>query len=90
MADQEERRKLGFAGAGLIATVTTQSNMFDALGYLEQIIRSGAKVGLTAAGIEAFLKTMDVLKKSHDDVKDKKKIQNNNTMYYYYKAYKKI
>ena len=44
LADQEERRKLGFAGAGLIATVTTQSNMFDALGYLEQIIRSGAKV----------------------------------------------
>ena len=90
LADQEERRKLGFAGAGLIATVTTQSNMFDALGYLEQIIRSGAKVGLTVAGIEAFLKTMDVLKKSHDDVKEKKKIQNNNTMYYYYKAYKKI
>lgn len=28
LADQEERRKLGFAGAGLIATVTTQSNMF--------------------------------------------------------------
>ena len=47
-------------------------------------------IGYGVAGIEAFLKTMDVLKKSHDDVKEKKKIQNNNTMYYYYKAYKKI
>ena len=70
--DEEERRKLGYVGAGLITTITTNGNIIDALNFLENIIRFGAKLGLTAAGVTAFLKTADVLKQAHTDAKEKK------------------
>lgn len=88
--DEEERQKLGYVGAGLITTITTNSNIFDALNFLETIIRAGAKLGLTAAGVTAFLKTADVLRQAHSDAKEKKSEMESNVMYYYYKASKKI
>ena len=88
--DEEERKKLGYVGAGLITTITTNSNIFDALNFLETIIRAGAKLGLTAAGVTAFLKTADVLRQAHSDAKEKKSEMESNVMYYYYKASKKI
>lgn len=90
LADEDERRKLGYVGAGLITTITTGSNMIDALGILENYIRMGAKVGLTAAGVTAFLKTADILKQAHNDSKEKKSEMTGNVMYYYYKASKKF
>ena len=50
----------------------------------------GAKVGLTAAGVNAFLKTADILKQAHTDTKVKKLEIKGNVMYYYYKATKKF
>lgn len=88
--DEEERKKLGYVGAGLITTITTNSNIFDALNFLESIIRVGAKVGLTAAGLTAFLKTADVLRQAKAEAKEKKSEMEGNVMYYYYKASKKI
>lgn len=88
--DEEEQQKLGYVGAGLITTITTNSNIFDALNFLETIIRAGAKLGLTAAGVTAFLKTADVLRQAHSDAKEKKSEMESNVMYYYYKASKKI
>lgn len=88
--DEEERKKLGYVGAGLITTITTNSNIFDALNFLESIIRIGAKVGLTAAGVTAFLKTADVLRQAKAEAKEKKSEMEGNVMYYYYKASKKI
>lgn len=90
LSDEEERRKLGYVGAGLISTITTRINMVDALGILENYIRMGAKVGLTAAGVTAFLKTADVLKQAYNDTKDKKEEMTENVMYYYYKASKEF
>lgn len=90
LADETERRKMGYVGAGLITTITTRTNMYDALGYLEDAIRMGAKIGLSAAGVAAFLKTADILRQSSKEVKEKKKEVQGNVMYYYYKASKKI
>lgn len=90
LGDEEERKKLGYVGAGLATTITTGTNIMDALGVLENFIRSGAKIGLTAAGIAAFLKTADLLKQSYDETKTKKAEIEGNVMYYYYKASKKI
>lgn len=90
LSDEEERRKLGYVGAGLATTITTGSNMMDALGLLENLLRSGAKIGLTAAGISAFLKTADLLRQSYDETKAKKAELEGNVMYYYYKASQKI
>ena len=90
LADEEERKKLGYVGAGLSTTITTGSNIMDALGILENLLRSGAKIGLTAAGISAFLKTADLLRQSHAETKEKKAEIEGNVMYYYYKASKKF
>ena len=90
LSDEDERRKIGYVGAGLITTITTGSNIADALGILENIIRMGAKVGLTAAGVTAFLKTADILKQAHIDSKNKNSEMEGNVMYYYYKASKKF
>ncbi len=90
LADEEERKKLGYVGAGLATTITTGSNIMAALGILENLLRSGAKIGLTAAGISAFLKTADLLRQSHAETKEKKAEIEGNVMYYYYKASKKF
>lgn len=89
-ADEDERRKLGFVGAGLITTITTGSNIFEALNLLEDFIRMGAKAGLTVAGVTAFLKTVDVLRQAKSETNEKKQLIEGNVMYYYYKASKKI
>ena len=81
---------MGYVGAGLIATITTGSNITDALGILENFIRMGAKVGLTAAGVTAFLKTADVMNQAYEEVKNKENEMQGNVMYYYYKALKKF
>src|SRR5699024_6337941 len=86
LADEEERRRLGYVGAGLITTITTDANIVQALGVLENLIRTGAKVGLTAAGVTAFLKTADLVNQAYKEVKEKKSEMLRNVMYYYYKA----
>ena len=90
LADEEERRRLGYVGAGLITTITTDANIVQALGVLENLIRTGAKVGLTTAGVTAFLKTADLVNQAYKEVKEKKSEMLRNVMYYYYKASKKI
>ena len=88
--DEEERQKMGYAGAGLITAITTNSNIFDALGFFETVLKMGAQIGLTAAGIAAFLKTADVLREAYKASKEKKEEIKGNAMYYYYKASQKI
>lgn len=88
--DEEERKKLAFFGTGLVATITTSSNIFDVFSALEIFLRAGAKVGLTTTGIKAFLKTIDVLRQSIEEVQKEKKEIKGNTMYYYYKAKQKF
>lgn len=90
LADEEERRKLGYVGAGLITTITTGTNIASALGILENLIHMGSKIGLTGATVTAFLKTADLLNQSSKEVKEKKGEIQKNVMYYYYKASKKI
>lgn len=90
LSDEEERKKLGYVGAGLATTITTGSNMLDALGLFENLLRSGAKIGLTATGISAFLKTADLLRQSCAETKAKKTELEGNVMYYYYKASQNI
>jgi len=84
LADEEYRKSMGFAIGGLATTITTGMNISSALGALENYIRVGAKIGLTAAGVTAFLKTADILNKSYKEVKHNKNELKNNVMYYYY------
>ena len=90
LADGEMRKSLGFVGAGLATTITTGMNISTALGMLESMIRLGAKIGLSAAGVAAFLKTTDLLNQAHKEAKKNKTELSNNVMYYYYLAKKKI
>lgn len=86
LSDGEMRRKIGFVGAGLAASVTTGLNMSNALGLIEQIVRWGGKIGLSAAAIDAFLKTADLMNQAHKEVAQTKAKLENNVMYYYYLA----
>ena len=90
LADGEMRKSLGFVGAGLATTITTGMNISTALGMLESMIGLGAKIGLSAAGVAAFLKTTDLLNQAHKEAKKNKTDLANNVMYYYYLAKKKI
>ena len=90
LADEEARKKLGYIGAGLATTITTGHNITFALDILETLIRTGAKIGLSAAGVSAFLKTADLMNKAVKESKEKKDEIRNNVMYYYYKASKKL
>lgn len=90
LEDEEERKKIGYLGAGMAATITTGAGIAGAMNVLENLIRFGAKIGLTSAGIAAFLKTADLLNKAASDSKEAKKKINNNVMYYYYMAQKRF
>lgn len=90
LADEEARKKLGYIGAGLATTITTGHNITFALGIVETLIRTGAKIGLSAAGVSAFLKTADLMNKAIKESKEKKDEIKSNVMYYYYKASKKL
>ncbi len=90
MEDEEERKKIGYLGAGMAATITTGAGIAGAMNVLENLIRLGAKIGLTGAGIAAFLKTADLLNKAASESKEGKKKINNNVMYYYYMAQKRF
>lgn len=84
LADEEARKKLGYIGAGLATTITTGHNITFALGIVETLIRTGAKIGLSAAGVSAFLKTADLMNKAIKESKEKKDEIKSNVMYYYY------
>lgn len=73
LADEEARKKLGYIGAGLATTITTGHNITFALGIVETLIRTGAKIGLLAAGVSAFLKTADLMNKAIKESKEKKR-----------------
>lgn len=88
LSDGEVRRKLGYIGAGLATTITTGSDFTVALGVVENMIRGGAKIGLSAVAVSAFLKTADLLNQAVKESKEKKLKLQNNVMYYYYKAAK--
>lgn len=90
LSDGEMRKSLGFVGAGLATTITTGSNISAAIGIIENLVRSGVTIGLSAAVVATFLKTTDLLNQAHKEVKHSKNELNNNVMYYYYLASKKL
>lgn len=90
LEDEEVRKKLGYIGVGLVTSITTGPNISFALGVIENLLRMGATIGLSAAGVDAFLKTSDLMKQAYKESEEKKSEIKNNVMYYYYKASKKI
>lgn len=90
LADGEARRKLGYVGAGLATAITTRTDIIETFGILEKYLQSGVKIGLSAAGIAAFLKTANLFKESVDAVNAQKSVIEGNVMYYYYMASKKL
>ena len=90
LADGEARRKLGYFGAGLVTAITTRTDIIETFGILEKYLQSGVKIGLSAAGIAAFLKTANLFKESVDAVNAQKSVIEGNVMYYYYMASKKL
>lgn len=88
LADEEVRKKMGFAVGGLISAITTSSTMLNALGTLKNMILSAALIGISPAMATAFLKTVNLGVEVKMECQEKRTEANKNVMYYYYLASK--
>lgn len=88
LADEEVRKKMGFAVGGLISAITTSSTMLNALGTLKNMILSAALIGISPAMATAFLKTVNLGVEAKMECQEKRTVANKNVMYYYYLASK--
>ena len=88
LADEEVRKKMGFAVGGLISAITTSSTMLNALGALKNMILSAALIGISPAMATAFLKTVNLGVEAKMECQEKRREANKNVMYYYYLASK--
>ena len=85
LADEEIRKKAGFAAGGLATAITTSSSLS---GVLSKLLLAMALSAFSAEAASGFLKVIDLGVQAHDEVKAKTKAGKENVMYYYYLATK--
>ena len=90
VADAEVRRAAGFAVGGIAATILSQNGFMEAMAVLRDMLIGTALLSVSPQIASGFLKSIDLVNKSRDEVKDISRNMKGNTMYYYYKASKKI
>ena len=90
LADEEFRRKVGWAVGGIATTVVSQSSLIDALGAFRNVLLSISLLTISPQIAMGFLKSINLLNISRKETLDKKKEMTGNTMYYYYKAKKEL
>ena len=90
VADAEVRRAAGFAIGGIAATILSQNGFMEAMAVLRDMLIGTALLSVSPQIASGFLKSIDLVNKSRDEVKDTSRNMKGNTMYYYYKASKKI
>ena len=88
LADEEFRKKMGFAVGGLISAITTSSTMLSALGTMKNMILSAALIGISPAIATAFLKMVNLGVEAKLECQEKRIETKKNLMYYYYLASK--
>ena len=85
LADEEIRKKTGFAIGGLATAITTSSNMSD---LLRNLLLAMSMATFSTEAASAFLKTINLGVQAHDEAKSAQKKGKENVMYYYYMASK--
>ena len=90
VADAEIRKAAGFAVGGIAATILSQTSLMEAMVALRDIILGVSLLAVSPQIANGFLKTIDLVNQSKDEVKKISRELQGNTMYYYYKASKDL
>jgi hypothetical protein len=90
IADSEMRKKAGYLAGGIAVTVLTQAGLVDGITALKDIFMGISLITISPKVAEGFLKSLDLMNKTRDEIHEKKEKMNGNTMYYYYKALKEL
>lgn len=90
IADAEVRKAAGFAVGGIAATVLRQAGLMEAMAVLRDIFLGVSLLVVSPQIASGFLKAIDLVNQSKDEVKKISRDLQGNTMYYYYKASKDL
>ena len=85
LADEEIRKKTGFAVGGLATAITTSSSLS---GSLRNLLFAMSMATFSKEAASAFLKIINLGVQAHDEAKSARKKEKENVMYYYYLASK--
>lgn len=88
LADEEIRKKAGYAAAGLTTAITTSTNLFNVFEVLRNLILVAGLATISKELATGFLKIANMYNQSRIEVKEKKDATGKNVMYYYYLASK--
>ena len=86
LADEEIRKSLSWMAGGLVTTITTSSNMVGAFDSIRNMILSASMVVVAPNAVSLFLKTLNNLAETKQELGEIKKEMTGNAMFYYYKA----
>ncbi len=90
LADEEIRKKAAWAVGGLATTITTSSNMLNALDSICDLIIGASIMVIAPNAVTGLLKTLSIRSEAKREKKEIEKEMKGNTMYYYYKASKEL
>lgn len=85
LADEEIRKKVGFAVGGLATAITTSSNLS---GMIRELLLAMSIATFSKEAATAFLKIINLGVQAYDETKSEQKQGKENVMYYYYLATK--
>lgn len=83
LVDEKVRRKARSIGEGLHITVTSRTNITNAIGNLEKLIRTETKLGLTETTMNEYLKNADIKNQSSKISVEEKDTMQENIIYYH-------
>lgn len=86
LADEELRKKAGYAIAGLTTAITTSSDLFGVFDSLKAFILIAGVAAVSREAATGFLKIAELCSRARTEVAEKKNETRKNVMYYYYLA----
>ena len=88
LADEELRKKAGYAAAGLTTAITTSTDLFGVFNSINAFILVAGIAAVSKEAVTGFLKIADLYNKARTEATEKTDTARKNVMYYYYLASK--
>ena len=88
LADEELRKKAGYAAAGLTTAITTSTDLFGVFNSIKAFILVAGIAAVSKEAVTGFLKIADLYNKARTEATEKTDTARKNVMYYYYLASK--
>ena len=88
LADEELRKKAGYAAAGLTTAITTSTDLFGVFNSIKAFILVAGIAAVSKEAVTGFLKIADLYYKARTEATERTDTERKNVMYYYYLASK--